>query len=89
MQPVPEGTPVPSRGGFSRYKERRSYQHGCWSIDLTKVSTTTDIDCDKWTYEVEIELADKEQLFVRPIGNILQWGNQVANDMLRLAGILM
>jgi hypothetical protein len=88
IQPIPEGTPVPSQGGFARYKERRSYQHECWSIDLTKVSTTTDIDCDKWTYEVEIELLDKEQLFVRPIGNILQWGNQIANDMLHLASVL-
>lgn len=89
VQPIPEGTPMPSQrgGGFSRYKERRSYEYECWSIDLTKVSTTTDIDCDKWTYEVEIELMDKEQLFTRPIGNILQWGNQIAHEMLKLAQI--
>jgi hypothetical protein len=88
-QPIPPGSPLPgpASGGFSRYKERRSYQHQCWSIDLTKVSSSTDIDCDKWTYEVEIELKDTEELFTRPVENVLQWGNQLAFDMLRLAGM--
>ena len=90
VQSIPTGTPLPGAeaGGFSRYKERRSYQHECWSIDLTRVSTSTDIDCDTWTYEVEIELMDKEQLFIRPIENMLQWGNEVARDMLQLAGVV-
>ncbi len=90
MEQIPPGAPLPpvTAGGFSRYKERRSYQHHCWSIDLTKVSSTTDIDCDKWTFEVEIELVNKEELFTRPVENILEWGNQVALDMLQLAGIV-
>lgn len=87
MQPIPEGTPLPAGGGYTRHKQRRSYEHGCWTIDLTKVATTADIDCDKYTYEVEIELANTEELFLRPVESVYEWGDELANDMLELAGM--
>lgn len=71
--------------GYQRFKERTSYRYRCWSVDLTKVVSTADRDSDVTTYEVEIELIDKDELFVRPIWNVIHWGHTLANDMLQLA----
>ena len=86
VQPIPPGSPLPSNG-FTRYKERSSFRTACWSIDLTKVASTADIDCDTFTYEVEIELVDTDELFVRPIESVVEWGTQLAKDMMVLAGL--
>ena len=69
---------------YQRFKERRSYKYRCWSLDLTKVVSTADIDCDTQSYEVEIELVEKEELFVRPLWNVVAWGHALAHDMLTM-----
>ena len=81
VRPARPNEPIPP-SSFARFKERRSYRVDCWSIDLTKVAATADIDCDTITYEVEIELADPDILFVRPVPNILEWGSQLATLLL-------
>lgn len=88
LQPVPQGTPVPTNV-YTRYKERRSYScDDCWSFDLTKVAVTSDVDCDTFLYEVEIELKNKDILFERPAWNVLAWGTDLSFRVLEYAGIL-
>lgn len=77
--------PVP--GVFKRFKERRSFAVDCWSVDLTRVASTADIDSDVCAFEVEVELRDRDILFVRPIDNVVQWGTSLAHEMLSLAGM--
>lgn len=69
---------------FTRFKERRSYVFKCWSFDLTKVVSTADIDTDVCTYEVEVELVNKDELFVRPVSNIVEWGHALMIDIIHI-----
>ena len=80
-------TPVP--GVFKRFKERRSFVVACWSVDLTRVASSADIDSDVCSFEVEIELRDPDILFVRPMDNVIQWGTALAHEMLRHAGMIV
>jgi hypothetical protein len=77
-----DGTSVPHGPGYTRFKERRSYIIDCWSVDVTRVMITSDIDSDTCAFEVEIELHDKEILFVRPAWYIIQSGNALAEKMI-------
>lgn len=82
----PPGARAPPRAHkFERHKERWSYKHRCWSIDLTKVASNLphQLDNDSLAYEVEIELADTTELFSRPVDNLLQWGWTIVNDVCR------
>jgi mRNA capping enzyme, beta chain len=87
LQPADPNSYAPVPGVFKRYKERWSYTMECWSVDLTRVVSTADIDTDVCTYEVEVELCDRDILFVRPIENVVQWGTVVAREMIGLAGM--
>jgi len=68
---------------FTRFKQRRSYRHGCWSFDLTKVVSTADIDSDTCSYEVEIELADPIIFFTVPATAVIEMGHAFTRDMLQ------
>lgn len=88
-RPADPASYVPVPGVFKRYKERRSFAVDCWSVDLTRVASTADIDSDVCAFEVEVELRDRDVLFVRPIENVVQWGTALAHEMLSLAGMVL
>lgn len=69
----PADTPVPP-GGHLRRKCRHSYAAGPWRIDLTRVMASADVDCDDARYEVEVELADRDELFRVPLSELLAVG---------------
>lgn len=76
-----------NRAAFTRHKRRWRYLHKCWSVDLTRVQSNLphQLDTDEDVYEIEIELVDTEELFVRPVNNVIAWGLQIARDFLVFA----
>lgn len=76
----------PAKHSFERCKERWSFVHKCWSIDLTRVQSNLphQLDNDGWSYEVEVELKDATELFARPLEHILEWGWSIVNDLTRM-----
>ena len=68
---------------FERHKRRWSFRHRCWSLDLTQVRSNAphDLDEDALIYEIELELVDTEELFTRPLENLLQWGRTILQDV--------
>lgn len=76
--------PPPASHKFHRHKTRWSYRYACWSVDLTKVVSNLNVDSDGVSFEVEIELVDTRELFVRPMDAILEWGAVLCQDMCRL-----
>lgn len=86
LEEVSTTTPAPSRHAFRRNKERWSYLHKCWSVDLTKVHSNLphQLDNDGLSYEVEIELKDTTELFARPLEHIVEWGRSIAHDLARM-----
>lgn len=85
LEVVDEGPPrpPPARHRFERHKERWSYVHRCWSIDLTRVASNLphQLDNDDVSYEVEIELRDSTELFCRTMDNLLEWGWTLVTDV--------
>ncbi len=78
---------APPDSAFERRKHRFSYRHKCWTLDLTCVTgNSRELDNDQPTYEVEVELADAGELFTRLATETVQWGLDLARDMVRLAG---
>jgi len=73
---------APAAHRFERHKQRWSYPYKCWSIDLTRVVSNLphQLDNDGVSYEVEIELRDTSELFVRPLEDVLQWGWCLVKD---------
>lgn len=71
---------------YERKKQRWSYRHRCWRIDLTRVSSNLpcQLDEDRETHEVEIELADQDVLFEKPVDYVVEWGWSLARDMCEL-----
>lgn len=71
---------------YERKKQRWSYRHKCWRIDLTRVSSNlpAQLDEDAETHEVEIELVDQDVLFERPVDYIVEWGWSLAKDVCAL-----
>lgn len=78
-----EEHPAPGQLKYERRKRRWSYRHKCWSIDLTQVCSNLphDLDEDRETHEVEVELVDQGVLFERPVAYIVEWGWDLARDM--------
>ena len=74
----------PAGSAFTRHKKRWRYLHKCWSVDMTQVQSNLphQLDTDEDVYEIEIELVDTEELFVRPADNVVTWGLQIARDFL-------
>lgn len=68
---------------YERHKRRWSYAHRCWRIDLTTVATNLPAhhDDDRELFEVEIELADQNVLFERPVDHIVEWGRQMVSEV--------
>lgn len=68
---------------YERRKQRWSYRHMCWSIDLTKVCSNLpgNLDDDQETYEVEVELVDPGMLFERTVENLVEWGWKIVGDV--------
>jgi mRNA capping enzyme, beta chain len=79
--------PPPRPTKFERYKRRWSYRHECWSVDLTRVRSNLPGDRDGDIFEIEIELVDRDVLFVRPLDNVLEWGTGIARDLCAFASI--
>ena len=70
---------------IERRKHRHSYAYKCWSFDITRVTGNgRDLDNDEPTYEVEVELADVSELFVRPMFEVAAWGARLVADMVQL-----
>lgn len=71
---------------YERRKDRWSYVYECWSIDMTRVTGNMphQLDEDTECYEVEIELADTRELFVRTADATVAWGWQLLTDLCRL-----
>jgi hypothetical protein len=57
-----------SKHAFQRQKERTSFvfPDQIWRLDFTKVLSLQDKDNDRYTYEIELELIQNEQLFLVP-----------------------
>lgn len=68
---------------YERRKQRWSYRHRCWRIDLTRVATNlpANADDDVDAHEVEIELADPGVLFERPFDHVAAWGWKMAEEV--------
>lgn len=68
---------------YQRHKQRWSYRHRCWSIDLTQVRSNlpADLDDDQDIYEVEIELVDQGMLFERTVDHLVEWGWRMAREV--------
>jgi hypothetical protein len=68
-------------GGATRRKCRWSYSVGPWRVDLTRVVPSADPDCDEAKYEVEVELADRDELFRTPLPELLADGARVLRSV--------
>lgn len=68
----PQGIPLK----YERRKQRWSYTHQCWRVDLTRVLSNLPmhLDEDQEIYEVELELADVGVLFEKRLDHVLDWG---------------
>lgn len=68
---------------FERRKERWSYVHGPWRVDLTTVFSNlpSHQDEDGAIYEIEVELVDPELFYERPIPWVLQWGLRIVHEL--------
>ena len=85
-EPEPASPAAAAANGPFRYerrKERWSYRHRCWCVDMTRAvgNLPANLDDDRETYEVELELADTDELLVRPLDNLVDWGARVARDL--------
>lgn len=71
---------------YERRKERWSYAYRCWSVDLTRVvgNLPHQLDDDTESFEVEIELRDTKELFVRTAENVVAWGWELVSDVCRM-----
>jgi hypothetical protein len=71
---------------YERRKKRWSYAYKCWSVDLTQVvgNMPHQLDDDQESYEVEIELRDTKEMFVRTVDSIVHWGWDMIHDMCKL-----
>ena len=80
---VPCAPGDPDQLEYERHKERWSYSHACWSIDLTKVRSNlpSHLDNDTWSYEVEVELADPGMLLERTVEHLVEWGWRIAGEV--------
>jgi len=70
---------------FKRQKDRTTFQvpGGIWKIDMTKVLSLKDKDEDRYTYEIEVELADHAMLLIVPIQVLLEEGMQILDRLIR------
>ena len=68
---------------YERHKRRWSYAHRCWRVDLTSVVSNLPAhqDDDRESFEVEIELADQDVLYERPVDHIVEWGWQMVSEI--------
>lgn len=73
----------PASHRFERHKQRWSYRHRCWSLDLTRVASNLphQLDNDDVSYEVELELVDTSELFARTLPNLLEWAHTMVADV--------
>lgn len=84
---VPGQKPVYGAQGSSywRQKQRVSFRHRMWSIDLTRVVSSKSTDSDNAEcYELELELADKTALSKFPLAYLLHFGLLMVEDMFNL-----
>lgn len=82
----PDASPVALDLKYERRKQRWSYRHRCWTVDLTRVRSNlpAHLDDDQDAYEVEIELVDQGILFEKTVEFVVEWGWRLANDMMAL-----
>lgn len=82
----PGAKPPPMTHKFMREKHRWSYRYRCWSVDLTRVVSNLphQLDNDGVSFELEIELVDTTELFVRTLDAVVEWGWLLVSDMCEL-----
>lgn len=81
----PPAHPAPLK--FVRHKKRDSFFFKIWRLDCTLVTGNDpngDLDNDESRYEVELELADPDALFMYTMEYIIEWGTQLACETLAL-----
>lgn len=83
MEEAEPAPPSPPPLPYERRKQRWSYAHECWRVDLTRVrgNLPSQADEDRDTYEVELELADTGVLFERTLDWVLDWGWRVVDEL--------
>lgn len=85
----PEPASGDTGGGDFRYrrrKERWSYRHRCWTLDLTRAvgNLPSQLDEDTESYEIELELTDVDELLVRPLDSLVAWALRITEDLCRI-----
>jgi hypothetical protein len=69
---------------YFRNKKRISYENNGWRFDLTRVSGNLPemADNDDDTYEVELELADPQMVYMYTAQHLMEWGHALMNEIL-------
>lgn len=75
----------PGPPAYVRRRERWSYRRGPWTVDLTIASGGGDVDSDE-SYEIEVELADQDELFRTPLREIVHGGVRLVTDIVKHLG---
>jgi hypothetical protein len=74
-------TPPPT--AYTREKRRVSYQHKKrFRVDITRVLSSDDRDCEEETIEVELELHNQNILFQETVSHCVDTGLAMVHDLL-------
>ena len=76
-----------SKSTIIRRQNRESFLYRMWSFDMTQVNTikTPDKDTDETdSYEIEIELVDKEKAFKFPSKYVAEFGTLLCQDIVQM-----
>ena len=77
------GAKPAAKPSYVRRRERWAFRRGPWTVDLTVAAGNSpgEIDNDEETYEVEIELADRDEFFRTPLSEIVKQGLKLTNEL--------
>lgn len=64
-----------------RRKNRRSYTHKGWTVDMTVVTGNANLDDDTPQYEIEVELSDPGMLYEYPPDYVVECGQRIVRDL--------
>ena len=76
-----------SKSTIIRRQNRESFMYRMWSFDITQVHTikTPDKDTDETdSFEIEIELVDKEKAFKLPLKYVAEFGTLLCQDIVQM-----
>ena len=71
---------------YHRLKKRTSFEHQCWTVDMTRVTSNLpgQFDNDEEIYEVEVELTGVDAFFVYTLEHLVAWGLHLLNGLQEL-----